>query len=92
MKNDIFLYEKVTVVIVTFKSEHIIEKCLDNIDLNYNIILVENSDNVEFTNYLQKKYRNLNCINIGYDSGFGYALNRGIEKSKSKFYIIMPVL
>jgi len=89
MKNDIFLYEKVTVVIVTFKSEHIIEKCLDNIDLNYNIILVENSDNVEFTNYLQKKYRNLNCINIGYDSGFGYALNRGIEKSKSKYIISM---
>ena len=39
MKKDIFLYEKVTVVIVTFKSEHIIEKCLDNIDLNYNFSL-----------------------------------------------------
>ena len=33
MKKDMFLDEKVTVVIVTFKSEHIIEKCLDNIDI-----------------------------------------------------------
>ena len=81
------LKKKVTVIIVTFKSEHIIEKCLDNIGPNYNIILLENSNNVEFTNYLKKKYLNLDCINIGYDSGFGYALNRGIEKVKSEYII-----
>ena len=35
------LKKKVTVIIVTFKSEHIIEKCLDNIGPNYNIILIK---------------------------------------------------
>jgi len=38
---------------------------------------------------LTKKYKNLECINIGYDSGFGYALNRGIEKVKTDYIISM---
>ena len=87
MEKNIYLYEKVTVVIVTFKSEHIIEKCLDNIGQNYNIILVENSNNIEFTNYLKKKYKNLETINIGYDSGFGFAFNRGVENVQTEYIV-----
>ena len=87
MEKNIYLYEKVTVVIVTFKSEHIIEKCLDNIGQNHNIILVENSNNIEFTNYLKKKYQNLETINIGYDSGFGFAFNRGVEKVQTEYVV-----
>tara|TARA_B100000579_G_scaffold281492_1_gene233028 strand:- start:785 stop:1681 length:897 start_codon:yes stop_codon:yes gene_type:complete len=87
MKKNNSSKDKVSIVIVTFKSEHIIEKCLDNIGPDYDVILVENSNNIVFTSNLQKKYANLNCINIGYDSGFAYALNRGIEKSQSEYII-----
>lgn len=81
--------EKVTILIVTFKSHHIIEKCLDNINKKFNIILIENSNDLDFTLKLKKKYNNLNCINIGYDSGFGYALNRGVEKVNTDYFIAM---
>ena len=81
--------EKVTILIVTFKSHHIIEKCLDNIDKKFNIILIENSNDLDFTFKLKKKYKNLKCINIGYDSGFGYALNRGVEKVNTDYFIAM---
>ena len=81
--------EKVTILIVTFKSHHIIEKCLDNIDKKFNIILLKNSDDFEFTANLEKKYKNLKCINIGFDSGFGYALNRGVERVKTDYFIAM---
>ena len=37
-------YNKVTVLIVTFKSHNIIEKCLDNLDENYSKIIIENSE------------------------------------------------
>ena len=83
------LYNDVTVIIITFKSHKIIKKCLDNLDTNLKKIVVENSDDKEFTKNLEEKYQNLTCINIGYDSGYGFALNRGIEASKTKYIISM---
>ena len=91
MTNNSFnnLYNDVTVIIITFKSHKIIKKCLDNLDANLKKIIVENSDDREFTKNLEEKYQNLTCINIGYDSGYGFALNRGIEASQTKYIISM---
>ena len=36
-----------------------------------------------------KEYNNLVCINIGYDSGYGFALNRGIEIVNTKYVVTM---
>ena len=85
--NNLDHYKKATVVIVTFKSNHIIDQCLSNLDENYHKILVENSNDTLFTNELKKKYKNLDCINTGYDAGFGPALNRGIELVKTDYII-----
>ena len=81
------LAEKVTILIVTFKSQHIIERCIENIGEEFKILIIENSDDKKLTEELENKYSNIECINIGYDSGFGYALNRGIEKIKTKYFI-----
>ena len=81
------IYNKVTILIVTFKSHHIIDECLKNLDINFNKLLIENSSDIYFTSNLEKKYENLRCMNIGYDSGFGFALNRGIEKVKTEYII-----
>ena len=46
-------FEKnITFVIVSFKSDHIIEKCIKSINPNIKIIIVENSDNILAKNYL----------------------------------------
>ena len=89
MVDNFYIHKKVTILIVTFKSHNIIEKCLDNINKKFNIILIENSDDTEFTSNLEKKYNNLRCLNIGYDSGFGYALNRGAELVETDYFIAM---
>ena len=47
MKND-ELFEKVTIVIVTFHSEYIIDKCLQNLYEKFKKIVIENSNNLEF--------------------------------------------
>jgi N-acetylglucosaminyl-diphospho-decaprenol L-rhamnosyltransferase len=83
------LFDKVTIVIVTFKSSHIINKCLDNLDIAYKKIIVENSNDVEFTNKLEAKYKNLKCINIGFDSGFGFAVNRAVEQVETDYFVCM---
>ena len=82
-------FQKVTIVLVTFKSQHIIEKCLDNLNEKYNKILIENSNDTKFTNYLENKYKNLKCYNTGYDAGFGPAVNIGFEKAKTEYIISM---
>jgi GT2 family glycosyltransferase len=86
MKND-ELFEKVTIVIVTFHSEYIIDKCLQNLDEKFKKIVIENSNNLEFTKNLKKKYKNIECYNMGYDSGFPKALNYGFKIAKTKYLI-----
>ena len=82
-------FNKLTIVIVTFHSEHIIEKCLNNLDENFKKIVVENSSNKDFTENLKNKYINLDTINIGYDSGFAYAANRGMEKCSTEYILLI---
>ena len=82
-------FKKATIVLVTFKSQHIIEKCLNNLEEEYDKILIENSNDLNFTNYLETKYKNLKCYNTGYDAGFGPALNIGFDKTKTEYIISM---
>ena len=49
-------FEKnITFVIVSFKSGHIIEQCIESINPDIKIIIVENSDNIHIKNYLENK-------------------------------------
>ena len=63
--------QNLTIVIVTLKSENIIHKCIESIDQNIPIIIVENSSNQEFKNDLESKYQNLKCILSGSNLGMG---------------------
>ena len=47
-------YDKITVVINTFKSEDQIHQCLKSIASEVNILIVENSKNILFKNELEK--------------------------------------
>ena len=54
--------KNITFVIVSFKSSHIIEKCIKSIDSNIKIIVVENSDNIQIKKYLENKFSNVEVI------------------------------
>ena len=74
--------ENLTIIIVTIKSQNIIDGCLKSIDPDIKKIIVENSSNHEFTNYLKEKYENIECYLTGKNLGMGSGNNFGIEKSK----------
>ena len=44
------LDKNITIIIVTFKSQKVIEKCLLSIDSKYPVIVVENSNDENFKN------------------------------------------
>ncbi len=48
-----------TVIIVAYKSEKIIEKNLNELDLNCKIIIIDNSYNEKVKSYIEEKYKNV---------------------------------
>jgi GT2 family glycosyltransferase len=83
-------FEKnITFVIVSFKSSHIIEKCIQSINSNIKIIVVENSDNVVVKKYLENKFSNVEVIIAKQNLGYGKGNNFGISKVKSQYAFIL---
>lgn len=89
MNSEQEIYKKITIIIVTFHSKYIIDKCLNNLDKNFKIILAENSDDTTFTQQLMNKYNNVFSFTIGYDAGFGYAVNKALEKVKTEYFVCL---
>jgi GT2 family glycosyltransferase len=83
-------FEKnITFVIVSFKSSHIIEKCIQSINSNVKIIVVENSDNVVVKKYLENKFSNVEVIIAKQNLGYGKGNNFGISKVKTQYAFIL---
>ena len=81
--------QNLSVVIVTLKSEKVINRCLDSINHNIPIIIVENSDNQKFKQDLEAKNKNLKCILSGSNLGMGAANNIGIKLAKTDYVLIL---
>ena len=82
--------DKITFIIVCFKSEKVIYDCLDSLPKNSKKIIVENSKNTHLKNDLIKKYDNIEVI-INDNQGMGAANNVGIAKSATDFvYVLNP--
>ena len=81
--------QNLTIVIVTLKSENIIDQCIESIDKNIPIIVVENSNNQKFKNKLESKYQNLKCLLAKANLGMGAGNNIGIKEAKTEFVLIL---
>ena len=78
-----------SVVIVTFKSEEKIFRCLNSIPKNLSVIVVENSNNKTFKEKVENKYSNAECVLVGSNEGYSVANNIGLNKVKSKFALVL---
>ena len=80
---------KITVVINTFNSEDKIYQCLESIDLDIKVIIVENSNNINFKKEIESKYSNVNCFLTGENLGYAKGNNLGLSKVESKYALIL---
>ena len=69
----------VTFIIVTYNSEQVINNCLDSLPKEASKIIIENSNNIETKNYLEKKYDNIKVF-LSENEGMGSSNNKGIDK------------
>ena len=81
--------KELSIVIVTFKSEAKIFKCLDSIPNNIEILIVENSNNINFKKLVESKHTNVKCILMGDNKGYSVANNVGLKKVTTKYALVL---
>ena len=79
----------ITIVINTFNSEDQIYSCLDKIESEVKVIIIENSNNLKFKEKIESKYPNVTCELVNENLGYGKGNNLGIKKVKTKFALIL---
>jgi GT2 family glycosyltransferase len=83
-------FEKnITFVIVSFKSNYIIEKCIKSIKPNVKIIIVENSNDISVKNHLENKFSNVEVIIAKENLGYGRGNNLGLSKVTTQYAFIL---
>jgi len=82
-------FRDITIVITSFKSDAIIKNCLKSINEQCQIIVVENSNNLQFKNHIEEEFKNVKCILTGENLGYGKANNIGLNKVKTKYALIL---
>ena len=79
---------KISVVIVIFHSEKIIEKTIEYL-LDQDVIIIDCANNIKLKNYFEKKYPKINYVlskeNLGYSAGN----NLGIKLSKQENVLVL---
>jgi GT2 family glycosyltransferase len=78
-----------SIVIVTFKSESVIDQCLRSIGNNIQIIIIENSNNKKFKREIEKRYKNVKCYLSKKNLGMGAGNNLGIKYAKTDYVLIL---
>lgn len=82
-------FENITVVITTFKSEKKILNCLESIDKNCQVIVIENSNNHLLKIELEKKFTNVKCFVSKENLGYAKGNNFGLSKVQTKYALIL---
>jgi len=85
------IFKDITVIIVTYKSHHIIDSAINNFDKRFKVLISENTNDNSFKGYIEKKYSNCKVSLVGDNLGVSYAVNHSLVKVKSKYaFFITP--
>lgn len=86
--------KELSVIIVSYKNLNLLKECLDSI-YEYNdignkleVIVSDNSPDLEVFNYVEKHYRWAKIIK-NENNGFGAGNNRGVEVSSGKYMLLL---
>jgi GT2 family glycosyltransferase len=74
---------------VSFKSDHVIHKCISSIDKEIEIIVIDNSNNIKFKKSIEEQYKNVKCILSSKNIGMGAGNNVGIKNVVKDFALIL---
>ena len=79
-----------TLVFLSFHSDHHIKRLVNYIDPTYPIIIIENSGNKKLKVELEKKHNNVHVEICDENLGFSKGMNLGIKLSKTPYVFLNP--
>ena len=79
----------ITAIITSFRSENKILKCLKSLGKDFEIIVIENSNDKKLKNKLENEYPNLKCILSDKNLGYAKGNNLGLSKVTSQYALIL---
>ena len=81
--------QNLSVIIVSFKSDHVIHRCINSIDKEIEIVVIDNSNNTKFKKDIEEQYKNVKCILSPNNIGMGAGNNIGIKSINKDFALIL---
>ena len=78
-----------TIVIVTFKSQHLISNLIKSIPEEFNILIVENSKDLELKSFLESSYKNVKVYIPEENLGYARGVNYGVRKASTKYVLCL---
>jgi len=78
-----------SILIISYKSITKLEKCLSTIGNDKEIIIVENSNNIEIKEIIERKYKNCKVIINNDNLGWSKAANIGLKEIKTQYVILL---
>ena len=78
-----------TIIIVTFKSEKKIANCLKSIPPQIKVLIIENSNNINFKKNIENQFSNSECILMGENKGYAAANNAGLKLAKTRYALVL---
>ena len=80
--------QNLSVIIVSYKSGHVIENCINSINNEIEILVVDNSNDYQLKK-IETKYKNVKCILSKKNLGMGGGNNLGIKNASKDFVLIL---
>ena len=81
--------QNLSIIIVTYRSDKVIDECLKNIPEEIKILIVDNANDEYFKKTIEKKYSNVECILSKNNLGMGSGNNLALKHIKTDFALIL---
>jgi len=81
------VFDDITLIYVSYKSDHLIKKNIDTIKL-FNTIIVDNSNSQDLSIYINN-YKKIKYINTTRNLGYGAANNIGVKNATTPYVLIL---
>ncbi len=78
-----------TVIITSFHSRDKIFSCIESIEKNIKIIVIENSNDEKLKDEIYSRYQNVECILSKENLGYGAGNNLGLSMVKTSYALIV---
>ena len=79
--------DEVTIIIVSHKSKNLVLNFIKNFYTKYKILIIDNSNDINLKNILEKKYPEI-TIRLIENNGYASAINYGSKLVKTNYFLI----